>query len=302
MKQDDLLWKAVLEDVFDDFLLFFFKEEANIFDLEKGFQFLDKELDQLFPAENEELSHPRFVDKLVKVFTKEGRDEWFLVHVEIQGYNDPDFAKRMFTYFYRILDKYNKPVTCITIFTDNNNRYKPSEYHYNFLGVETIFRYNVYKLIHQDTDELKKSDNPFALVILTALIALQKGKLVEEEMVSLKIEIARLLFKKALPRKKIKGIMNFLKHYVHFENPENNIKFEQAITVKNEVNMGTEEYLLQKAKKEGLKEGLEKGAREKSVAFIKSLLGSTDFSDEKIAAVADVTVAFVEQVKESIKS
>ena len=302
MKQDDLLWKAVLEDVFDDFLVFFFKEQANIFDFEKGFQFLDKELDQLFPAENEELSHPRFVDKLVKVFTKEGADKWFLVHVEVQGYNDPDFAKRMFTYFYRILDKYNKPVTCITIFTDNNNKYKPSEYHYNFLGVETIFRYNLYKLIEQDTDELKKSDNPFALVILTALIALQKGKLVEEEMVSLKIEIARLLFKKALPRKKIKGIMNFLKHYVHFENPENNIKFEQAITVKNEVNMGTEEYLLQKAKKEGLKEGLEKGAREKSIAFVKSLLASTDFNDEKIAAVADVPVAFVEQVKESVKS
>ena len=74
MKRDDSLWKAILEDVFDDFLLFFFKEEASQFDLEKGFVFLDKELDQLFPNEQEK-SSPKFVDRLVKVFTKTGQEE-----------------------------------------------------------------------------------------------------------------------------------------------------------------------------------------------------------------------------------
>jgi len=42
MKRDDSLWKAILEDVFDDFLKFFFKEDARLFDFEKGFVFLDK--------------------------------------------------------------------------------------------------------------------------------------------------------------------------------------------------------------------------------------------------------------------
>jgi len=37
--------------------------------------------------------------------------------------------------------------------------------------------------------------------------------------------------------------------------------------------MGLEEFLLQRAKKEGIEE--------KSIAFIKSLLASTDFDDEK---------------------
>lgn len=74
---------------------------------------MDKELEQLFPTEINEA--PKFVDKLVKVFSKDGSEEWILVHVEVQGYDDPNFAKRMFTYFSRILDKYGKPITAISI-------------------------------------------------------------------------------------------------------------------------------------------------------------------------------------------
>jgi len=44
-----------------------------------------------------------------------------LVHVEMQGYNDAEFSKRMFTYFYRILYKYNKRVTSIAILITTAN-------------------------------------------------------------------------------------------------------------------------------------------------------------------------------------
>ena len=68
MKRNDTLWKGILENVYEDFLRFFFKDADKLFDIEKGFQFLDKELEQLFPADD--LESPKFVDKLVKVFTK----------------------------------------------------------------------------------------------------------------------------------------------------------------------------------------------------------------------------------------
>jgi hypothetical protein len=161
MKRDDSLWKAILEDVFDDFLLFFFEEQAAMFDFDKEFVFLDKELEQLFLNGEEIAGGVKFVDKLVKVFTKSGNEEWILVHVEVQGYNDSNFAARMFSYFYRILDRYKKPVTCITIFTDSNINYHPQEYNYNFLGTSATFNYNTYKVIDQDAAELSKSSNPF---------------------------------------------------------------------------------------------------------------------------------------------
>ncbi|HMP31519.1 MAG TPA: hypothetical protein PKD85_18095, partial [Saprospiraceae bacterium] len=66
MKRDDTLWKAILEDVFDDFLNFFYADAQNIFDFNKSFEFLDKELDDLFPKEESESI--KYVDKLVKVY------------------------------------------------------------------------------------------------------------------------------------------------------------------------------------------------------------------------------------------
>ncbi|WP_223833795.1 RpnC/YadD family protein [Spirosoma profusum] len=102
------MWKAILEDVFDDFLRFFYPNADDLFDFDKGFGYLDKELEQLFPPE-QDTYQPRYVDKLVKVFTqKAGKpiEQWILVHIEVQGYKDPHFAERMFQYYYRIFDKY----------------------------------------------------------------------------------------------------------------------------------------------------------------------------------------------------
>ena len=303
MKHDDTLWKSLLEDVFDDFFLFFFKDYEEKFDLNKGFEFLDKELEQLFPTDEADANTPRFVDKLVKMFTKDGREEWVLVHVEVQGYNDPGFAKRMFTYFYRILDKYNKPVTSIAIFTDTNKNFKPNEYRYNFMGVENIFKYNTYKIIEQDEDVLRRDENPFAIVILTVLIALKKGKLPEEIITDLKIELAKAFLKKPVPKEKARAIMSFLRYYIRLEKTENLTKFDNAIieiTNKNATTMGIEEFLLQRAEKKGRKEGREEGKEEAKVIFVKSLLDTTDFSNEKIASIADVTVVFVEKIKASL--
>jgi hypothetical protein len=131
MTRDDTLWKGILENFFDDFLRFFFKDANELFDMKKDFQFLDKELAQLFPSQAN-MKSPKFVDKLVKVFTKTGEEQWLLIHVEIQGYRDTNFGRRIFTYFYRILDKFDKPVTTVAIFTDSNKKFKPSVYTYEF--------------------------------------------------------------------------------------------------------------------------------------------------------------------------
>jgi len=57
--------------------------------------------------------------------------------------------------------------------------------------------------------------------------------------------------------------------------------------------MGIEEFLLDRAKNEGI----EKGMTEKELAFTRNLLSSTDFSIAKIAQLADVSEAFVLRVK-----
>jgi len=161
MKRNDLLWKGVVEDLFDDFLRFFYPDADELFDFNKGFEYLDKELDQLFPPDADNYA-PRYVDKLVKVFTRKGDEEWILVHVEVQGYTDQDFAKRMFQYYYRILDQYDKPITAFAIFADTNKSFHPKHYERIFLGTRVYYAYNTYKITDQNDGELDASNNPFA--------------------------------------------------------------------------------------------------------------------------------------------
>ncbi len=102
-KKNDQLWKGILKNVFDDLLRFIFPEADKVFDTQKGFEYLDKELNELAP-EPDIASSTRFVDKLVKVYRRDGREEWLLIHIEVQGATKKRalFPARMFRYFYYV--------------------------------------------------------------------------------------------------------------------------------------------------------------------------------------------------------
>src|SRR5690606_31658220 len=97
-KKHDYLWKGIIEDLFDDLLLFLYPDALDIFDLSKGVAFLDTELKQLFPPAEDEYAL-KVVDKLVKLYTHAGTEEWVLFHFEVQGIYRKNFAERMFRYY-----------------------------------------------------------------------------------------------------------------------------------------------------------------------------------------------------------
>jgi len=144
---DDVLWKGTMEEVCDDLLRFIFPDVDQVLDLKRGFLFLDRELAEMYP-EPEKPSSTRFADKLVKVFTKEGDEEWVLIHIEVQGETKaaerPLFPERMFRYYYRIFDKNKKPITAIAIFTGTDGHKISNKYEYHFLGTSHIYQYNTY--------------------------------------------------------------------------------------------------------------------------------------------------------------
>src|ERR1700749_2681760 len=108
-KDRDILWKAVIDVVIDDLLRFVFPGADDLFNLERKVDFLDKELAELYP-EPDKKSATREADQLVKVYRRDGGEEWVLIHLEIQGRNEADFPERMFRYYYRILDRWRHPV------------------------------------------------------------------------------------------------------------------------------------------------------------------------------------------------
>ena len=110
----DGLWKKVIGELFEDFLLFFAPDLHAQVDFSKEINFLDKELHQEIIDEKK---GARNADKIAKVHLIGGEEKWVLVHIEVQGTNDKDFAKRMFQYFYRIYDQFEQEIVAIAIMT-----------------------------------------------------------------------------------------------------------------------------------------------------------------------------------------
>jgi hypothetical protein len=200
----------------------------------------------------------------------------------------------MFQYYYRILDKYDKPITAFAIFADTNRDFRPRHYEREFLGTKVYYAYNTFKIIDQDDAELEASDNPFAMAVLTAKLALSGQRMKDEQLFERAYDLAKRLLGKQIPKDRIRKLMAFLRYYVRFENQDLNHKFEQEIAILTERSktMGIEEFLLDQAEK--------KGISDKEIAITKSLLTSTDFNVEKIAQLVGVTEDFVLKIKKDL--
>jgi dolichol-phosphate mannosyltransferase len=86
----------------------------------------DKEFQQVVRAA--EIGR-RYVDKLVKVWTKEGVECWVLIHVEVQTTRDAEFPRRMYVYNFHVFDRYNRPVASLAVLADDEPDWRPMDCH-----------------------------------------------------------------------------------------------------------------------------------------------------------------------------
>ncbi|SDK41422.1 conserved hypothetical protein (putative transposase or invertase) [Pedobacter sp. ok626] len=301
-RRDDELWKGILADVFEDFLRFFFPDADDLFDFKKKFVFLDKEFNRLFPPE-EGSAGVRFVDKLVKVYLKDGGSKFILIHVEIQGSKGhEELSSRMFRYFYRAKDKHNVSITAFAILIDDVKSYHPKVYNEEYLGTKLNYEFNTYKLLDQDEEKLRANPNPFAVVALTVLMALKNKKINDEGLKNIKMDLTRELIKRKLTKVKHEKIMAFLAYYVNFENPEMMIKFEEEVRklTGKTAPMGVKEILLERRLKEGIEKGrqlerakaLEEKKEEKKAVARNCKNEGVDFN-----AIVKITGLSLEEIK-----
>ena len=108
MDNKDSAWKEAIETYFPDFIKFFFPNIA-------------KDIDR--------------------------SERWLLIHIEVQGYFEKEFAKRMFIYNYRIFDKYNKDVVSLAILADPLPHFRPDKYKVSYWGFKQEFSFPVVKIL-----------------------------------------------------------------------------------------------------------------------------------------------------------
>lgn len=161
-------WKEIIERYFEAFMSFFFPQVYEQIDFNRGYEFLDKELQKVI---RQAKMKRRAVDKLVKVWLKNGVTSVLYIHIEIQAQYDESFTKRVFIYYYRLFDRYGTQVISLAILGDNKKGWLPKNYHLEKLGCKLLFEFPIVKLLdYKDKwQELEQSKNPFSIVVRTHL-------------------------------------------------------------------------------------------------------------------------------------
>jgi hypothetical protein len=149
---------------------------------------------------------------LVRVYSNEGDETWVLVHVEVQGDPEPDFAGRMYQYHYRLFDRYNRDVVSLAVLADAEPGFRPSRYNRERWGCQLDFRFPTAKLIDWLEPEawagLEASPNIFAPVVMAQIRAKTTSDL--EERQAWKFRLVRNLYDRGYSREVILELLRII--------------------------------------------------------------------------------------------
>src|SRR5438128_2959763 len=166
----DSPWKETLQHFLRAVLAFFFPDLHDAIDWSKGYESLDKEFQQIVADAR---AGRGLADKLFKVWRRNGRELWLLIHVEVQGQVERRFGRRMFRYNIRCFELYDRPMVSLAILTDDDPNWRPRGFAYGAWGSRTGMRFPAVKLLDYAgrEEELNASDNPAAQIVLAHLEA-----------------------------------------------------------------------------------------------------------------------------------
>jgi hypothetical protein len=213
----DSPWKEALDRFFEAFLAFFFPRIHADIDWTRGYETLDKELQ---PIVRRSKHGRRYVDKLVKVWLKSGEEKWLLIHIEVQGSKESDFPERIYIYNHRLFDRYGREVISLVILTDDDPDWQPNRYEYSRWGFRTLTEFPVVKLLAYAAEyqELESNPNPFAVVVLAHLKALETQG-APEKRYAWKIRLVKGLYERGMEAEDVRHLFRFIDWIMELPEP-----------------------------------------------------------------------------------
>ena len=283
----DEAWKKVIERFFPQLLRFFVPELYSDIDFKRGFSFLDKEMEQLSIRS---VKGAKYVDKLLKVYLKDGKEQWLLVHIEVQGYPDKEFSERMFRYFYKIFDRHGKRVVSIAILTGKDRNAGEGKYELKAYGSGVDFRYLCFRLMDYDKNELEKEENPIVIVVLASQErerAKRKG-----DKFNAKRYLIRKLYERGYERDEIRGLFEFIDWVLQLSPEEEKIVWEEIKELEEVKGMPYITSVERIGMEKGLQQGLQQGLLEDGREMILEAL------DERFGEVPDEVSNIVNRIED----
>ncbi|MGA9383303.1 MAG: cytosolic protein [Phormidium sp.] len=252
----DTPWKDILQYYFEEFILFFFPEAHREIDWTHPPEFLDKELQQV--VRDAELGR-RLADKLVKIYLIDGQEAWVLIHVEVQSQEESDFAERMFTYHYRIYDRYKRSVASLAVLGDERSNWRPNQFSYQLFRCEIRFQFPVVKLLdyQQQWSTLETSRNPFATVVMAHLKAIETrdNRTQRKEW---KLTLTRRLYEQGYQREDVINLFQFIDWIMSLPQELDREFWQEVIQLEEERRMP----YITSVERIGIEKGIEQGIQQ----------------------------------------
>jgi len=223
----------------------------------------------------------RKADVLRKVTDQQGNR--FILHIEYQAANEPHMALRMAEYCIMALRKYRLPVRQHVIFLGKGNVTMPTAIREENLQ----YRYNLVSLKDVDYKLFLESPRPEQKIL--AVLGNFEQEPPEEALRHIVQEVRRSTEGLELGR-----YFRQLRILAQLRNLD--LKLD-AMGDTASYFSDDKDILYILGRRKGQEEEREKGSEK----FVRNLLRNTDFSHEKIAVLADVTVDFVLKIQEGKK-
>ncbi len=243
----------------------------------------------------------RFVDKLVKVWTLGGDEIWVLIHIEVQGQVDSDFAERMYVYNYRSFDRYRRHVCSLAILADEQADWNPHKFSYELWGCKSSLQFPTVKLLkyRRRISQLEQHQNPFALVVLAHLRALASRKAPDKRL-KWKTHVVKILYDKGYSRQNILELLRFI-DWVLVLPQELEDRFIAIVEQYEE--RETMRYItsweragLQRGLEKGLEQGLEQGVQKGSVNTSREAV--VDILETRFVSVPETIEIMINQMND----
>jgi hypothetical protein len=256
----DRLFKELLTTFFVEFLELFFPSILEYLDTD-SIQFVDKELfTDLVRGEKK-------IMDIVALAKFQEQDYSFLIHIENQATNAPEFNRRMFRYFCSLFLKYDRPIYPIVVFSyDSPQRPDKSSFVVEFPKQNILnFNYQIIQLNRLDWRDFLGQKNPVAAALMA------KMKINPQDRPTVKAQCLRLLVTLKLDPAKMQLISGFVDTYLRLNSTEEAI-FQTQL---NTMEIKQREQIMQITtswEQKGIVRGREEGRIEEKLAITLRLL------------------------------
>ena len=326
----DESWKYILTTLFKSGLDFFYNELFVLVDFTKPVEFIESKLTNLDVGDHNNYKN---VDKLIKCSLLDGNEQHILLHIEIEANNPYNIAQRMFIYYCALKLKFpNIEIQSLIIYLGEENPINWHLYNYKFILLEITYKCKYFNIADVNEDDLLKSDNPFAYMVLFTKW-LFKNKQTMQKRFAITKKLFLILKERKIDIKTIKKVFIFVNKLVSLSNEmekEINIiidkkhknmygkikslaqveAIDRSVSIMYQEGKTIEDYIA-RGKKEGILTGMEKGIQkgrqegrqegiltgmEKGMQTSIINLHKKGYIAPQIADLLDFELAFVEKI------